>query len=46
METKEGKDGIIYRCEICQNECGQVIWDFETKKWKCVKCFYKKDARS
>ncbi len=42
METKETKDGIVYICEKCEKEVGQVIFNRETKKWECAKCFYKK----
>lgn len=43
MSEKEEK--VIYRCSICDKDVGQVIYNFETKKWECVKCYYKKDEK-
>lgn len=38
---------LKYKCENkgCEKEVGQVIYNFETKKWECVKCCYGKDKK-
>ena len=40
-EEKELK----YKCSECDKDVGQVIYNPETKKWECPKCYYKKDDK-
>ena len=42
MDTKETKDGIVYICENCKKEAGQIIWNAEKRIWECVRCYYTK----
>lgn len=39
------EEELKYKCEKCGKEVGQVIYNFETKKWECVKCNYEKDKK-
>ena len=40
------EEDFKYTCDACEKECGQVFSCKEDKKlkWKCQKCYYKKNA--